>query len=158
MNKILFLITLFAFTALLSCEPAVEYISIKEFEIIEGHIEDNTPIELLYSSATPDDEEPLSYFIHIVAVSQTNEDTFNILTTFNRGGGGGEAKNEFIYYTVHSENGEVFFKELYNKHEDNYDINEIASIDRVTYDKRFKQISKNNYPTVIGFINKPSDD
>lgn len=147
--------TLFAALFLFSCAPEVAYQDISEFNIVADAIPNNTSLVMLYSSATPTDEAHLSYFIHLVGIVKDGTDTVNVLTTFNRGDGGGESKNEFKYYTLDSEEGKEYFEALYNEGmEEKHSIEEIASITRVTYDKRFNYVAKNNFPTVIGFIEK----
>lgn len=138
-----------------SCTPEVQFKDISEYSISDDVIDNNQLIELIYSSATPGGEEPLSYLIQVIALNRTTGDTINILTTFNRGGGNGEAKNEFTFFKIDSEEGEKFFYEIYNKNsETQHTIDEIKNITRVSYDPRFDYLTENHYPTVYGFFNK----
>lgn len=151
------ILALSIFTAffLFSCAPEVSYQDLSNFTIVEDAIPNNSTLLMMYSSATPEDEADLSYFIHLVGVVQNGTDTVNILTTFNRGDGGGAAKNVFKYYSLNSEEGIAYFESLYNDGTEHpRTLDEINLIQRVTYDKRFDYIAKNNYPTVIGFIEK----
>lgn len=144
----------FIIIALFACAPTVEYQSIDNFSIEEGIIENGEKITLFYSSATPKNEEKLTYFIHLIAQRDVTGDTLNILTVFNNGAGKGSSKNEFVFYTLSSEEGQIYFNKLKKSYELQKDIEEIKSIDRVSYDKRFNFMTNNNYPTVIGFIDK----
>lgn len=138
-----------------SCTPEIQYRDISDFQVDNDLIENLSEVELLYSSATPKGEEDLSYLLHIVAVNKSTNDTVNILTTFNRGGGNGDAKNLFKFYSLDSEEGLAFFNELYNKDSEvSRTIDELKAIKRVTYDPRFAFISTNNYPSCYGFIDK----
>jgi hypothetical protein len=140
---------------LFSCAPDIAYQDLSNFNIQANAIPNNTKLLMMYSSASPKEEKDLSYFIHLVGVVKNGTDTVNVLTTFNRGDGGGSAKNVFKYYTLDSKEGLEYFENLYkdgSKSESK--LSEISDITRVTYDKRFDYIAKNSYPTVIGFIEK----
>lgn len=138
-----------------SCAPNIEYRDISEFTINNEVIETKQKVSLMYASATPPDEEILSYFVHAVGVVEVTGDTINILTPFNRGAGAGDSKNEFKFYPIYSEEGISYFEETINKdREVKKNIEEINTITRVSYDKRFDYVAKNNFPTVIGFIDK----
>lgn len=149
----LVLSTMFGITA---CIPEVAYRDISEFQFNPSALDNTEEIELLYASATPTNEEHLTYFVHAVGISTTSGDTVNVLTTFNRGAGGGSSKNVFKYFTLDSEEGKNYFEKMYNdpEAERQYDFSAIADITRVTYDKRFDYVAKNTYPTVIGFLEK----
>ena len=153
-NQLILLCIISAFLVF-SCAPEVAYQDISNFDIVADAIPNNTELLMMYSSATPAGEEDLSYFIHLVGVVKDGTDTVNVLTTFNRGDGGSAAKNVFKYYSLDSEEGKKYFENLYNKDAEILrSLEEIEKITRVTYDKRFDFISKNNFPTVIGFIEK----
>lgn len=155
MKTNILVLSLYSAFLLFACAPDVAYQDLSNFNIVEDAIPNNTELLMMYSSATPDKEEDLSYFIHLVGVVKGGTDTVNVLTIFNRGDGGGTAKNVFKYYNLDSEEGIKYFESLYNVGTENKrSINEIAQIKRVTYDKRFDYIAKNKYPTVIGFIEK----
>lgn len=147
---------LLAIFVLHACVPDIAYRDISEFQIIPSALNNLETIELLYASATPTEEEHLTYFIHAVGISTTTGDTINVLTTFNRGAGGGSSKNEFKYLSLEYEEGKAYFMKMYGDQNTDitYDFSSILTINRVTYDKRFDYIAKNNYPTVIGFLEK----
>lgn len=155
MRNIQFILVLSLGLSINSCTPEIQYRDISDFQINDNLIENLSELELLYSSATPDGEEDLSYLLHIIAIDKNTLDTVNILTTFNRGGGNGEAKNLFKFYSLDSEEGLDFFNELYNKEaKTSRSLDELKAIKRVTYDPRFAYISTNNYPSCYGFIDK----
>lgn len=144
---------------LFACEPELEFIEVKEFKNITKKLENNEEVELLYATGSPDKNLDLNYFIHLVAIQKSSGDTVNILTTFNRGGGKGEAKNIFKFYTLNSEEGEAFFRKAHptflNNQSENFSVeNTLLKIDKVVRDIRFDQIAKNDFETVIGFIDK----
>ena len=143
---------LFAILVLHACVPDIAYRDLSEFQINPSALDNLEAIELLYASATPTEEEHLTYFIHAVGISKTTGDTINVLSTFNRGAGGGSSKNEFKYLSLESEEGKAYFTKMYG--DTPYDFSSILKINRVTYDKRFDYIAKNNYPTVIGYLEK----
>ena len=148
-------LTLFAALLIFACVPEVEYRDIKEFAISNDAVKTNQKIELMYASATPDKEEVLSYFVHAVGIIEGTNDTVNVLTPYNRGAGSGDSKNIFKFYTLDSEEGKAYFEETFNKDQvEQKEMSTIQSISRVTYDKRFNYIAINNFPTVIGFIDK----
>ncbi|MCB0538591.1 MAG: hypothetical protein KDE33_13805 [Bacteroidetes bacterium] len=140
--------------ALWACAPNVEYQKTDNFTIDNNALKNGDKITLLYSSATPQNEEKLTYFIHLMAEKQETGDTVNILTVFNRGAGKGSSKNEFIFYTLNSDEGKAYFDKLKASYEIKKNIEDIDDIDRVTYDKRFDFLTKNNHPTIVGFIDK----
>lgn len=155
MRNIQFILLLSLGLSINSCTPEIQYRDISDFQINDNLIENLSELELLYSSATPDGEEDLSYLLHIIAIDKNTLDTVNILTTFNRGGGNGEAKNLFKFYSLDSEEGLDFFNELYNKEaKTSRSLDDLKAIKRVTYDPRFAYISTNNYPSCYGFIDK----
>lgn len=139
-----------------ACIPDVEYRTLAEFDFDENAVSNLEKLELLYVSATPTDQEHLTYFVHAVALMNDSKDTVNVLTPFSRGAGGGSSKNEFKFLTLESEEGKEYFKKLYQDPEApvQYEFERILKIDRVSYDKRFDYIAKNNFPTVIGFLEK----
>ena len=147
---------LLAIFLLHACVPDIAYRDLSEFQLNPSALDNLETIELLYASATPNKEEHLTYFIHAVGVSKTTGDTINVLSTFNRGAGGGSSKNEFKYLSLESEEGKAYFTKMYGDQntESSYNFKSILAIDRVTYDKRFDYIAKNHYPTVIGFLEK----
>ena len=83
---------LLAIFLLHACVPDIAYRDLSEFQINPSALDNLETIELLYASATPNKEEHLTYFIHAVGVSKTTGDTINVLSTFNRGAGGGSSK------------------------------------------------------------------
>lgn len=141
---------------LFACVPEVAYRGLDEFQIDETAINNKDELELLYASASPTNEEHLTYFVHAVALVKSTGDTVNVLTPFNRGAGGGAAKNIFKFYTLNSEEGQAYFKKLYQDPEapKQYSFEAIEKINRVTYDKRFDYIAKNSFPSIIGFLDK----
>jgi len=153
--KVSNLFILFLIFSLNACQHESEYISIDNFKIDNSILDNKDQVNLIYSSETPSNTAPLTYFIHLVAVQDKTGDTINILTTFNRGGGNGEHKNEFTFYSFDSEEGKNYFEKMYNSNEEStHKMSELDEINRVVYDKRFDFIAKNNYPTIKGFIEK----
>lgn len=153
--RILNFIILAAFLA--SCQPKLEFRDFNDFKISD-FVETNDKVELLYASGSPDNNPNLDYFIHLVAIHKASGDTINILTTFNRGGGSGDAKNIFKFYKQNSDEGQKFYEKAHQKSiEKNNKLDAakaLSNINKVVRDKRFDQIAKNNFPTVVGFIDK----
>lgn len=152
-----FLAIIFCALFLASCQPKLEFRDISDFETSD-FVETNDKVELLYASGSPDSNPNLDYFIHLVAVHVASGDTINILTTFNRGGGSGDAKNIFKFYKKDSEEGQKFYEKAHQKSiEKNKKLNAdeaLSNINKVVRDKRFDHIAVNNFATVIGFIDK----
>ncbi|MCD8529272.1 MAG: hypothetical protein LRY27_04810 [Chitinophagales bacterium] len=145
---------LFYLCFLFSCNHKPEFVPLSQFQIDNSKIQNLDKVSLIYSSETPLQEEKLSYFIQMVGINMRTNDTLNILTTFNRGGGKGDFKNEFKFYTLDSEEAKDYFNKLYNDKGENYSFETVSKIDRVVHDKRFSFIANNHYPTVIGFLEK----
>ena len=146
---------LFLTVFLSSCQHETEFVSIDNFEIDNAQVMNLDKVSLIYSSETPSKEPVLSYFIHLVGVVERTNDTLNILTTFNRGGGNGTQKNQFVLYAFDSEDGKTYFDNLYNSEDSTaHSMEELNNIDRVVHDQRFDFITNNNYRTVTGFIDK----
>lgn len=152
-----FLAIIFYALFLTSCQPKLEFRDISDFETSD-FVETNDKVELLYASGSPDNNPNLDYFIHLVAIHVESGDTINILTTFNRGGGSGDAKNIFKFYKKDSEEGQKFYEKAHQKSiEKNNKQNAdkaLSNINKVVKDKRFDHVAVNEFATVIGFIDK----
>jgi hypothetical protein len=151
MKKITFLVlvTLLITTA---CEPSMKYRSIDTFEISENLINNLDEVELIYSTGTPKGNG-FNAFLHVMAIHKTSGDTVNVLTTNNSGTGKGDKKNLFKFYTPSSDEGKNYFSKTHNL-DGELSVSTLENINQVLYDPRFNFMTQNNFPAVIGFLDK----
>jgi hypothetical protein len=129
---------------------------ISKFRMNKDALQDNEEIKLIYTSQSPDSNNELKYYIHLIAVSQKTGDTVNILTTADNGLSMNDKDKIFNYFNQDN----VAFKlsqiDLENlkdiDHVDDISKIEANKIDKVARDPKFDNIADNNYPTVIGII------
>lgn len=151
MKNILALAFTVAFIAY-SCEPAYEFRSVDDFKINQSLVENLDEMELIYSTGTPKNNN-FNAFIHVMAVHKASGDTLNVLTTNNNGTGKGDNKNVFRFYFPESEEGQKYF-EKYHEKDGALSASTLQSITKVVRDPRFDFMTKNNYPAVVGFLDK----
>jgi len=125
-----------------SCNTRYKFWEISKFNIVKTALLDNEPIKLLYSSRSPDNNENMEYFIHIVAISQKTGDTVNILTAIENGFSLEDKDNVFNYFDENN----IITKTI------RADSEKIKDITKVVRDPKYDNIADNKYPSVIGSI------
>lgn len=121
---------------------------IDEFEISEGLLEDNEKVKVIYNSGAPDDKLEVTYYRHLIVVSQESYDTFNLLST-------GDAiviKTDNIRYYIDNNSSVNLILQNLDKIQNGVNINDLSNKDikKVVVNKATAEDTKNNYPTLIG--------
>jgi len=139
-------------------EPATHYKfwNTSKFQLDSTVLRDNDEIKLIYTSGSPDNNEDLSYYVQVVAISQKSGDTFNILTPLDNGFS--KEDGDKVYNFISENN--IIYKLMQRDVQhiphsgDLGDISKIKSkrIDRVVRDPKFDEIADNKYLTVIGMV------
>ena len=140
----------------MGCQNSYEFWDISKFKMDSLALSDNEPIRLLYTSRGPDNNKALTYYIHIVAVSEKSGDTVNILTTIDNGF---TADDEGKIYNFFDHNN-IATKISHSDYDNLADANKIEEIqqaglkkiNKVARDPKFDDIADNTYQTVIGSI------
>ncbi len=160
MKKTLLLIILFVF---ISCKKEYEYWNIDKFKLEKDALKDNEEIKLLYASNGPDENKDRDYYYHLIVISQVTGDTINVLTASQNGFNKNSGKNVFNFYnekniiTIISHN-KINMNTLNGKNVNETEKLKLKKISKVARDKKFDNLTNNNFPTVIGSIGKTSDN
>lgn len=146
-----FLFSLSLMLLLISCISKYKYWDISKFNMKPTALKDEEEIKLLYSSRGPDYNEDLSYFYHLVVVSQRTGDTVNLLTFANNLTGSDDGNKIFNYMSLDNP-ATASFLLIYEKenHLDTTGNFAIGKISKVARDPKFDNIADNKYPTLIG--------
>lgn len=140
---------------LTSCGTQYEYWDISKFKIDHHALEDKEEIKLLYFSQGPDANLELTYYYHLIAVSQKTGDTVNILTTANNGFKQEDGNKTFIFFNEDNAGTKMLQaspEEIKNIGIVDLDKIELKRIEKVARDPKFDHIANNQYPTIIGAI------
>jgi hypothetical protein len=135
----------------ISCMSKYKYWDIAKFNMKPTALKDEEEIKLLYSSRGPDYNQDLSYFYHLVVVSQKTGDTVNLLTFANDVVGNDDGNKIFNYMSL--DNPATSTTLLILEKENHLDTTAnitIGKISKVARDPQFDHIADNKYPTVIG--------
>lgn len=150
-------ITLAALAALLlvACSH-YKFWDISEFHMDPKALADNEEIKLLYSGRGPDDNKDVSYFIHVIVVSQKTGDTVNILTTVDNGFSESAGDQVFNFISEDNDMARLIHARLesvkYSSDIENLHKIQVHSITKIARDPDFDDIARNNYPSIIGWI------
>lgn len=144
LNSLLFL-AITAFLTSCSNSSSYEYRDISSYNLSEEALQDEEKIKLIYYSQGPDGNSDLSYYYHVIAISQSTGDTVNVFTFGDHGFKEGDQHKVFTFY------GKDHFatKSVVSNMVEN---SEVPDISRVVYDPEYDYIAINQYPTVIGSI------
>jgi hypothetical protein len=146
-------------TALTRCSNnPYEFWELSQFKIDPTALADQEAIKIIYASGSPDYNEELEYYVHLIAISQKTGDTVNILTTANNGLTKNDQNKIYNFFNednIASKIMQMDAKSLQNI--DNIDdikesTSKTTTITKVVRDPNFDHIAKNTYPTVIGVI------
>jgi len=153
--KLLYILGLLSLL-LVSCETRYRIKDISKFRMDATALADGEPIKLLYTSQAPDHNEDLSYYIHVIVVSQKTGDTVNVLTTADNGFTLRDKDNVFNFFSQDNFVTKIIqmdsekLKDV--KHIGDIDAFQLKKINKVVGDPAFDYLEDNNYPTVIGTI------
>ncbi len=145
MQKIVALLLLGLFV---QCSGQYSFKDISEFDISEDLMEDGEYVKVIYNSGAPDNNLDLTYYLHLVVVSQVSNDTFNLLST-------GDAivteTDKMRYYIANNSSANIIMQNL-DKIQNGVNINDLSNkdINQVVVNNTTSQDAENNYPTVIG--------
>jgi hypothetical protein len=142
----------FSFLILLfSCTSKYKYWDISKFDMKPMALKDGEEIKLLYSSRGPDHDQDLSYFYHMIVVSQKTGDTVNLLT-FAINMAGNDNGNKVLNYLSLDNPATATTLRIFEEinHLDTTGNITIGKISKVARDPQFDHIADNKYPTVIG--------
>ncbi len=95
-----FLLSFSVLLFIISCTSKYKYWDISKFNMKPTALKDGEEIKLLYSSRGPDYNEDLSYFYHLVVVSQKTGDTVNLLTFADIVAGNEDGNKIFNYLSL----------------------------------------------------------
>lgn len=150
------------FIALHSCGNRYDFWQLDKFNIVEGALEDNCAVNVLYYSNGPsDDQVEDGFYRHAIVVNPHTKDTFNVLTFPNPSLANIYAENNLLLYNDHPvienviPNIEGLPEEMKSR---------LKEIDpqkttwpkylQVIRDPKFDYIADNKYITVIGSLSK----
>lgn len=150
-----FLILCFLGFVIAGCQSRYTFWEISKFNMNRLALADGEEIKLIYTSQGPDNNKDLSYYIHLIAVSQKTGDTVNILTTANNGFAKTDGDEVFNFFGQEHLASLLMQTDLSN-------MNELGSIEdlpkgakritKVARDIKFDDIADNHFPTVIGYV------
>ncbi|MDZ7845637.1 MAG: hypothetical protein U5L96_02025 [Owenweeksia sp.] len=136
-----------------SCSPDYQYWPLKHFSINKDALQNGEKVKLLYTSRGPDANQDLSYYYHLLVVSESTGDTVNVLTYADNGFEMGDAERSFLYFDRES----LQARALLSSFNSITDFNKMKNsqppvINKVARDPAYDQVADNNFPTVIGVI------
>ncbi len=139
-----------------------DYWEVSKFNMNNNALEDNEQIKLIFSSRGPNYNKEMNYYVHLIAISQKTGDTVNILTTaYNNLN---EDDSDLVFNFINMENNlakliqKNIEEDLGIKSNYDADITAPSKITKVSRDPKFDHIADNNFPTIIGFIVKTSEN
>ncbi|WMJ74003.1 hypothetical protein RCC89_12635 [Cytophagaceae bacterium ABcell3] len=152
-------LTFIAFTlfVLYSCGTSrYEFWDIEKFNIDDKALEEYEEVKILYTSRGPGNNKKMSYYIHLIAVSQKSGDTVNILTTADNGLKLEDKNKVFNFFTEDN----IASKIMQMDPDDIEDIKSLEDIEsqpsktisKVARDPEFDEVADNSYPTIKGSI------
>lgn len=125
-----------------SCGDAFITMDISQFDIQNERLPDKSLVKVISFSGMPDLNNEAEYYIHMIMVSQANNDTLNLLTIKPAGILSDEDK--IMHYNV--ENSPIYQALLSTLGQKS------SQLTKVVVDKNFKEDLNNSYPTVIGIL------
>ena len=130
---------------------------IEHFYMVEDALEDGEEVKLVYTSNGLGNNKDLTFYYHLIVVSQQSGDTVNVLTSANHGFKKGDEHEVFNFFG--KDNMATKILQLNeNQLEEGQTIDpesiEMKEITKVARDPEFDFAADNTFPTVIGAIGK----
>lgn len=151
-----FLILCFLGFVIAGCQSRYTFWEISKFNMNSLALTDGEEIKLIYTSQGPDNNKDLSYYIHLIAISQKTGDTVNILTTTNNGFAKTDGDEVFNFFGQEHLASLLMQTDLSHMNElgniEDLKNGALSKITRVARDIKFDDIADNNFPTVIGYV------
>lgn len=129
-------------STLISCGNDFETVDLNHFNIQSESVPDQTLVKALSFSGTPDINQQVDYYSHMIIVSQVNKDTINLLTISALGIISDD--DQVMHYI--SEKSPIY-PDLLTSFEKTPD-----RLSKVIFNKNFRENIDNSYPTVIGIL------
>ena len=141
-----------------SCSGRYQYWHLSKFNMNAHALKENEPVKIIYASQAPGDVKDRSYFIHLIAVSQSSGDTVNILTTINNGFERDSGNEVYNFLTADNQVVQLMHGDYENiKSVD--ELEKLAPVDvrhinKVVRDPQFDYLADNQYPSIVGWVGK----
>lgn len=145
--KKLTLLTIVLFTAL-SCNEDYEFWSRRNFNIQPDFISNGTGVKMLFSGGSPEETFNSDFYLHLIGVVDKTGDTINILTFDNSNLNALETHKTYYYYDAEVFMDKFNIEPIHKKPL----IEGLNTRQKIAKPKSSVQVIRNNYPTVIGYI------
>jgi hypothetical protein len=160
MRKLNLLSFVLFLVGLLSACSKYETFDISDFRMDASALKNGEEIRVIYASQGPDENKAREYYYHVIAVSQLDGDTVNILTLGNSVYSDALKDSVFNFINDSLVLSVMEGINLETINEEGYLTDSLKSIrntplpkpTKVARDPKFDYIAKNKYPTLIGII------
>lgn len=159
MKKLNQLVVILLAIGLLSACSKFKTFEVSDFNLDTSALRNGEAIKIIYASQGPDENKAREYYYHMIAVSQLDGDTVNILTL-----GNSVYSNAMIDSVYNFINDSLVLSVM-----EGVNLDEITEMDltdslklirntpipkptKVARDPQFDHIAKNKFPTTIGII------
>ena len=155
----IFIVRLFGLLLLMSgCFSKYKFWDISKFNIKPNALKDSEEIKVIYTSQGPDNNKDLSYFIHLIVISQETGDTVNVLTTTNNGFEQNEGDKVFNFLSQDNQMANLIHSDLNGindvKDLENLEKPDLSTIRKVARDPAFDYLADYKYPSTIGRVGR----
>lgn len=123
---------------------------ISSYNIATEGLSAGEQVKVIYNSGAPDNHMESNYYLQMIVVSQSTNDTFNLLTTVNSN----VTKEDSLRYYVEPDNPANKILENMDQLTNGMNIHELEGkkIEKVVVNDATKSATDNNYPTLIGLL------
>jgi len=123
---------------------------ISSYNITTEGLSAGEQVKVIYNSGAPDYNRESSYYLQMIVVSQSTNDTFNLLTTVNSN----VTREDALRYYVEPDNPANKILENIDQLKNGMNIHELEGkkIEKVVVNNATKSATDNNYPTMIGLL------
>jgi hypothetical protein len=132
-----------------------KFVELGSYKLDSTAVNDNEEIRLIYCSSGGEEGVKLDFFIQFVAIKINSNDTINIMTNHNINIAPSDGDKIFVYKKVFNKDYSdvIRLKDGIGKAAKGIKSPEISvNMPMVITDENYKDIGKNNYPTVFGDI------
>jgi len=145
--KKLSILTIVLFTVL-SCSEDYEFWTRRNFNIQQDLILNGTGVKLLFSGGSPEETFNSDFYLHLIGVVDKTGDTINILTFDDSNLNALETHKTYYFYDAEIFMDKFNIAPIHKKPL----IEGLNTRQKIAKPKSSVQMTKNNYPTVIGYI------